>query len=211
MIDILNYFSLSCKKNLFGRLILLIRGLNLAITVNSKMKKLDQDVQNSNLSIRNSSTRKIPNDKIKLDNLNKVLTSKELQMNKKPINRMGKIKSKNRSQLGTSIYSLESNNKQIGSNNTNTNNKANQNNFKTTTCTPTMTTRPVNKPISELNETELEKEAIKLILMETERAKERADTLGAIGWSNRKITRVNKKFLRNTIQDTLSLNKRLYK
>lgn len=49
-------------------------------------------------------------------------------------------------------------------------------------------------------------EAIRLILLETKRAKERAVTMGAAGWSQKQIPRVNKLFVKHTVSNALGVN-----
>ena len=49
-------------------------------------------------------------------------------------------------------------------------------------------------------------EAIRLILLETKHAKERAVTMGAAGWSRKQIPRVNKQFVKHTVSNALAAN-----
>ena len=49
-------------------------------------------------------------------------------------------------------------------------------------------------------------EAIRLILLETKRAKERAVTMGAAGWSQKQIPRINKLFVKHTVSNALAAN-----
>ena len=76
--------------------------------------------------------------------------------------------------------------------------------------------QPANQPFdtsdgavrtaSEQEERELEAEAIRMILGETQRAKERVHTMGAIGWSRSSIPRINKQFARQIVTSTLATN-----
>ncbi|KAI6649812.1 hypothetical protein LOD99_6601 [Oopsacas minuta] len=50
-------------------------------------------------------------------------------------------------------------------------------------------------------------EAIRLILLETKHAKERAVTMGAVGWSQKPIPRINKQFAKHIVSSTLAVNK----
>ena len=58
----------------------------------------------------------------------------------------------------------------------------------------------------EQEERELEAEAIRLILLETQRAKERVDTMGATGWSQSRIPRINKQFVKQVVGSALAAN-----
>ncbi|XP_053312377.1 protein POLR1D [Spea bombifrons] len=57
------------------------------------------------------------------------------------------------------------------------------------------------------SESELEREAVKELLSEAKRGKIRSETMGAMGWMKCPLASTNKRFLINTIKNTMPLSK----
>ena len=53
---------------------------------------------------------------------------------------------------------------------------------------------------------ELEAQAVRLILLETQLAKDRVDTMGAIGWAQNIIPKINKQFAKQIVSSALAAN-----
>lgn len=74
------------------------------------------------------------------------------------------------------------------------------------TCKPSNSGPTISQDSSAEEERELEAEAIRLILSETQIAKHRAETMGAMGWRRTCVPRVDKQFARHALYNAVRHN-----